>query len=165
MKLGHRLPLIVGARRTWRQWASQPTTLGTANNTGKKSSGNPMCLAVNTITAGSGSNAPIARYIRPLRTDISDIQNSEETLTSWGHMIISCSKSIHQMLGTHQKSTFGASLRLIKYSSFIAVSCKAMAVSRSASRPVLCKLSISFEAGSTRSSHFEHLIGCLADDK
>ena len=38
---------------------------------------------------------------------------------------------------THQKSTLGASLRLIKYSSFIAASCRAMAVSSNSSFPVL----------------------------
>ena len=128
---------LTHSRRTWRQWASHPTTLGTANNTGKKSSGNPVYLGVNTTITGSGSYAPIARYIKPLGTSMSDIQSSERTLTSYGHTTISHSRSIHQILGTHQKSTFGASLRLMKYSSFIAASCKAIAVSKSASRPVL----------------------------
>jgi hypothetical protein len=41
-----------------------------------------------------------------------------------------------------QKSTFGASLREMKYSSFIATSCKAIAVSRSSSRPVLRNVNI-----------------------
>lgn len=39
--------------------------------------------------------------------------------------------------GTYQKSTFGANRRLMKYSSFMAASCRAMAVSRSSSFPVL----------------------------
>ena len=40
---------------------------------------------------------------------------------------------------TDQKSTFGANLRWIKYSSFIAASCNAIAVSSNSSFPVLEK--------------------------
>ena len=51
---------------------------------------------------------------------------------------------------SHQKSGFGASLRLMKYSSFIAASCNAMAVSRSSSLPVLRQQRISTDSLSVR---------------
>ena len=44
-----------------------------------------MRLGVNTAIVVSISHAPIARYIRPLETDMSDIRSPAEALTSYGH--------------------------------------------------------------------------------
>jgi len=54
------------------------------------------------------------------------------------------------MTSTHQKSTFGASFRLTKYSSFMAASCNAIAVSKSSSLPVL-------QSGKTMTTVFEQI--------
>lgn len=70
----------------------------------------------------------------------------------------------------YQKSTFGASLRFTKYSSFIAASCRAIAVSSSSSRPVLrfseCSMSVvaKIQLGDA-TIHFEYFVGSLSDDK
>lgn len=56
----------------------------------------------------------------------------------------------------------------MKYSSFIAASCKAIAVSRSSSRPILWKVDNvqrRFETGMALPLHFENLIGSLSDDE
>ena len=68
-------------------------------------------------------------------------------------------------MSTHQKSTFGASLRLTKYSSFIAASCKAMAVSKSASRPVLRETVNFVLRFNQHVLHFENFVGSLPDDE
>ena len=39
--------------RTWRQWASQPTTRGTANKTGKKSNGKPDSMPRSSVSRSS----------------------------------------------------------------------------------------------------------------
>ena len=56
----------------------------------------------------------------------------------------------------------------MKYSSFIAASCKAIAVSRSSSLPVLKKdalVSYFFPTETVGAIHFENFVGGFPDDK
>jgi hypothetical protein len=68
---------------------------------------------------------------------------------------------------TYQKSTFGANRRLMKYSSFMAASCRAMAVSRSSSFPVLGDdhQLIQEIKRAVKNLHFEDFIGSFANDE